>query len=115
LFSEIKSEASEQIDGRAVDVLSGSGQGLPPVKLCFDKQSGLLVRLIRYIDSPLGFNPTQIDYSDYREVAGIKVAFSWVVARPQGRFTVQWDKVQFNVPIDDSKFAKPGHAQAAPN
>ena len=114
-FSEIKSEASEQIDGRAVDVLSGSSPGQAPVRLYFDKQSGLLVRLTRYIDSPFGLNPTQIDYSDYREVGGVKVAFSWVVARPQGRFTVRLDRVQFNVPVDDSKFAKPEQAQAAPN
>ena len=42
------------------------------MKLYFDKETGLLSRSVRYTDSPVGLNPTQIDYSDYREVAGTK-------------------------------------------
>ena len=34
--------------------LSGTNEGQPPVKLYFDEQSGLLLRLVRYADSPLG-------------------------------------------------------------
>jgi len=69
--------------------------------------SFLLVRLIRYIDSPLGYNPTQIDYADYRTADGIKTPFRWTVARPGNRFTIQVDELKQNVPIDDSKFIAP--------
>ena len=37
----------------------------------FDRQSGLLTRVIHYPASAVGRVPTQIDYSDYRPVAGV--------------------------------------------
>jgi len=82
-------------------------QGQPPVRLYFDQSSGLLLRELRYADTPIGRNPTQIDYADYREVDGVKVPFRWTLARVNGRFTIQIQEAQQNVPIEDSKFAKP--------
>ena len=35
------------------------------------------MRQVRYNDSPVGRIPTQTDYSDYREVAGVKMPFKW--------------------------------------
>jgi len=81
---------------------------LPPVRFYFDEQSGLLVRLVRYIGTPLGLNPIQTDYADYRAVDGVKVPFRWTLARvPGGRFTIQVEQIQQNVPVDDEKFSKP--------
>jgi hypothetical protein len=62
---------------------------------------------VRYTDTPIGRNPTQIDYADYREVDGVKVPFRWTLARVNGRFTIQIQEATQNVPIDDAKFAKP--------
>ena len=106
-FSELKVRPDQQIAGRTVNVIRASNPNLPPVELYFDQQSGLLVRMVRYVDSPLGRNPTQIDYADYRDVAGIKQPFQWTVAQPQGRFTVQLDQIEVNVPVEEAKFAKP--------
>ena len=55
------------------------------MKLYFDKKSGLLVRSVRYTNTPIGFNPTRIDYSDYRDVSGVKMPFHWVVTWTDGR------------------------------
>jgi hypothetical protein len=85
-------------------------EGKPPVKLYFDEQSGLLLRLVRYADTPLGLYPTQVDYGDYRELEGIKVPYRWTIARPGGRFTIQIQSAQQNVPVDDAKFAQPAPA-----
>jgi hypothetical protein len=74
-------------------------------RLFFDEQSGLLVRLVRYAETPLGRNPTQIDYADYRDAGGVKIPYRWTIARPAGRFTIQVDQVEQNVAIDDAKFA----------
>jgi photosynthetic reaction center cytochrome c subunit len=82
-------------------------QGQPPVRLYFDQSSGLLLRMVRYTDTPIGRNPTQIDYADYREVDGVKVPFRWTLARVNGRFTIQIQEAKQNVPIDDAKFIKP--------
>jgi hypothetical protein len=78
------------------------------VKFYFDEQSGLLLRLVRYAESPLGRNPTQIDYGDYRETDGVEIPFRWTVAQPDASSTIQLEQVQQNVPINDSRFAKPG-------
>ena len=79
----------------------------------FDKVSGYLLRTIRYEETPLGQNPTQVDYAEYRVDSGVKLPFQWTIARPRGRFTIQIAEIQQNVPVDDSKFAKPA-ATAAP-
>jgi hypothetical protein len=77
------------------------------MRLFFDKESGLLLRSVRYAETPLGRNPTQVDYADYRAQDGVKLPFQWTVARPNGRFTIQVSELQQNVPVDDKKFEKP--------
>ena len=107
IFKELRVQQQEKVDGRATYVVSGIREHRPPAQLYFDQESGLLVRLLRYVDTPLGLNPAQIDYADYREEDGVRTPFRWTIARPGGRFTIQIDQVQQNVPIDDEKFAKP--------
>ncbi|PWU02005.1 MAG: hypothetical protein C5B51_21740 [Terriglobia bacterium] len=95
------------LNDRDVQVLQGMTASKSPVKLYFDKESGLLVRQVRYAESPVGLNPTQIDYSDYRDVAGIKIPFRWTTTWLDGRSTIELTEVQPNVPIDAARFAKP--------
>jgi photosynthetic reaction center cytochrome c subunit len=107
LFNELRAGKSEKIGDREVTSVVGTNEGQVPVKLYFDPESGLLVRLLRYAESPLGRVPTQIDYADYRQVGVVRTPFRWTISRPGGRFTIQLEMVQQNVPIDDAKFAKP--------
>jgi len=106
-LTEWRSGPTETIDNRAVQVVQGRTAGHRPVRLFFDKNSGLLVRLVRYTDSPVGLSPAQIDYADYREVAGVKMPFRWTVTWLDGRSTIELTDVQPNVSIDTAKFAKP--------
>ena len=103
---------TDKVGGREVYLVIGSKAGKPPLRLFFDKETGLLLRTVRYAETPLGRNPTQVDYADYRSEGGVKIPFQWTIARPLGRFTIQVNEVQQNVPVDDAKFAKP--AAAAP-
>jgi outer membrane lipoprotein-sorting protein len=107
LFPQIRRAHPEQIGGAMCDVLIGSGPGRPPVRLYFDQSTGLLVRMVRYAETPVGRNPTQIDYADYRDSEGVKIPFRWTLSRVNGRFTIQIAEVKSNVPLDDAKFAKP--------
>ena len=98
----------EMIDNKEVQVLQGRlTQGGLPVKLYFDSSSGLLVRLVRYTNSLVGVNPTQIDYADYRDVSGVKLPYRWIVTWTDGRSTIELTELRANVPIDATKFAKP--------
>jgi hypothetical protein len=107
LYSKFKVEHGERIDGHDTYLVEGREEGRPPLRLYFDTQTGLLLRLVRYAQSPLGLNPTQIDYADYREVDGVKVPFRWTVSRPGNRFAIQVEEMKQNVPVDDAKFAAP--------
>jgi len=110
IFKQLRVEQPSQINGRTAYVLAGMRENLPPVQLCFDQQSGLLVRVLRFVQTPLGRNPTEIDYADYREQDGVKTPFRWIVARPNGSFTIQIEQMQQNLPLGEDKFAKPAPA-----
>jgi photosynthetic reaction center cytochrome c subunit len=99
--------SSSTIDDRDVNVVQGTGAAGAIATLYFDKASGLLVRQVRYAQSPVGRIPTQIDYADYRDVSGIKMPFQWTVIWLDGQDTVQLDDVRMNVTIDAAKFARP--------
>jgi photosynthetic reaction center cytochrome c subunit len=107
LYQRFDVASGEKIDGRETYLVVGRNEGQAPLRLYLDKESGLLLRLIRYAETPLGRNPTQIDYADYRDASGVKAPFRWTVARPGNRFTVQVEEAQQNVPVDDAKFAPP--------
>ncbi len=106
-FSQFRVGRPEKIgDVQCVSVMA-IRKDQPPVRLWFDEGSGLLVRMVRYAETPLGRNPTQIDYADYQDVEGVKAPRKWTIARPNGRFTIQLTDVQQNVPVEDAKFEKP--------
>lgn len=113
LYEKFRVESGEKIDGHDTYLVVGRKEGQPPLRLYLDAQSGLLLRLVRYAETPLGLNATQIDYADYRESGGVKIPFRWTLARPGNRFTIQITDVKQNVAIDDSKFAPPPPKNAA--
>jgi hypothetical protein len=114
LFSAAELRGTEKVGDRDVYVVVGRREGKPPLRLYFDEQSGLLLRLVRYGETPLGRLPTQIDYADYRDENGVKIPLRWTLARPSGRFTIQVSEVMQNVPVDEAKFAKPPEPQPEP-
>jgi len=109
-FNEVKTVATERIAGRESHVVAGMNSGEIAAKFYFDKESGYLLRILRYTKSPLGRNPTQIDYSDFRTLDGLKVPFQETIARPNSRLTVQIEDAKFNVPVDETKFVRPSAA-----
>ena len=101
------------LDDRNVVVVQGTAPGGSRVKLFFDKDSGLLVRMVMFTTTVIGLNPREIDYSDYREVAGVKVPFKWTAVWTDGRSEFEMTDVKPNVAIDPAKFAKPNPATAS--
>jgi photosynthetic reaction center cytochrome c subunit len=95
------------LDDHAVQVVEGTAAGGTHVKLFFDKQSGLLLRSTRIIDTTVGFVPLHVDYSDYRAVSGIKMPFKWTATWVDGQSTTELSEVQANASVPPTKFAKP--------
>jgi hypothetical protein len=107
IFKQLRVEQSRRINGRDAYVLAGVRENLPTVQLFFDQQSGLLMRVLRFVETPLGCYPTEIDYADYREQDGVKTPFRWTIARPNGSFTIQIEQMQQNLQIKKDEFTKP--------
>lgn len=94
------------IDDKPVDVVQATIGG-SRVKFFFDKQTGLLSRVVRYSKTVVGPVPVEIDYSDYRPVAGVKMPFQWRLTWTDGQSMYTFDDIQANAPIDQAKFSKP--------
>ena len=100
------------IDDKEVVVLQGSADGQPVANFYFD-DTGLLVRFIRWTRTPVGFVPTMVDYSDYRDVQGVKVPFKRVVTQTYMQMTIELANVQPNARIEASIFARPAPGKPA--
>ena len=100
----IEDDEKIQHDVQIVQGMSAPGF---PVKLYFDTESGLLLRSVRYSDSPVGRVPVQIDYSNYKDVSGVKLPFKWISTWTDGRTVFELSSAQVNTAVDSAKFAKP--------
>jgi hypothetical protein len=89
-----------------VQVAQGLSDGQPRANFYFD-QDGLLIRVVVWTRTPVGVVPTQIDYSDYRPVGGVKIPFVRTVSQTYMQMTVKLTDVKPNVQIDASRFAQP--------
>jgi hypothetical protein len=94
------------IDDKPVQILRGTNPGQQPVNFYFDN-SGLLVRLQRWNETLVGPVATQYDYSDYRDVGGVKRPFNWVKTSTRNQVTMIIKEIRPNVVIDAARFAKP--------
>ena len=95
------------VDDQDVQIVQATTPSGFLVKLYFDTKTGLLLRSVRYSNSPVGRVPVRVDYSDYRAVSGVKVPFKRVATWTDGRTVFQLDSVQVNTAVDASRFAKP--------
>ncbi len=101
------------VDDRDVVVVEGTAPQGSRVKLFFDEESGLLLRMVRFTKTVLGLNPSEVDYADYRDVGGVKVPFKWTATWTDGRSEFEMTDIKPNVPIDAAKFGKPALPKSA--
>ena len=105
--------SATSIDDKLMRVVQGTNPRQPPVNFYFDNASGLLVRQLRYMETAVGRVPTQVDYSNYKDVAGVKIPFKWIVTWTNGQATAELTDVQANPTIPATRFARPNPAPPA--
>jgi hypothetical protein len=107
--------AYETIDGKQAVVLTGTPYPNVTEDLAFDRESGLLVRRSVTSGSAGGFGiqalGEQIDYSDYRDVSGVKEPFTVKHSTWNAVTTEKFTDVKINAPVADTVFAKPAAQQ----
>ena len=96
-----------EINEREVMVLQGTLPGNGTATLLFDEETGLLTRMVHWGISPVGRIVQRVDYSDYREVAGVTLPFKWTVTWLDGRSRFELSEVKANERIDPARFNKP--------
>ncbi len=116
-FTGIRMGGKEKIGNRDVYVIAGRTADQKAERLFFDAETGLLLRRIAYIQTPIAVIPEQIDFEDYRDVDGVKLPFTVKVAsvEPGLVSTRKYSEIKLNVPVDDSKFnMSPAPAKSFP-
>jgi hypothetical protein len=113
-FAEAETVEARELDGRPVyDVKLTSAAG-DEVLMTFDRETGLQVAQSFSQVSPTGAIPLRIKMEDYRDVDGLKVAFRQVMDASIATMEQQISSVEFNVEVDESRFAMPSAASGSP-
>jgi outer membrane lipoprotein-sorting protein len=95
------------IDDKDVSIVQGINPGLLPVNFYFDNSSGLLIRMVRWNETPVGPVPTEINYADYRDVSGVKMPFTWTASQTYMQMTIKLSGIQANAQVEPSRFVQP--------
>lgn len=95
------------IDGHEAWTVGASLPDQSRERIWFDATTGLVIRRLVTVTSPVGQIPTQTDYDDYRDVAGVKVPFSVRVSSVNGGATRKYTSIDLGAPVDAKFFAAP--------
>jgi photosynthetic reaction center cytochrome c subunit len=106
-YERFQLRGTENVNGHDAYVVMAWWKGDGADRIYFDVQTGLLLRILHRIESPLGALPLETDYEDYRDVNGLKIPFTLRVTRVDGTTTYTWQKMDANLAIDASRFEKP--------
>jgi hypothetical protein len=106
MYSNLNVQRYANVDG--VNTIVVTGRTAPDVteQLFFDRDSGVLLRRNISTRTALGSLAEQIDYSDYRDVSGVKLPFEVRHATWNQANTLKFTDIKLNVPLDDSLFRK---------
>jgi outer membrane lipoprotein-sorting protein len=99
----------EKIGGKDAYVIKMTPKAGPSTRLFIDAESFMLVRTAVTLNVPqLGGDIEQVvDFSDFRDVDGIKIPFVTKSSNPAQTVTATMSSVKHNADIDDASFAKP--------
>ena len=98
----------EKVGDKDTYVLSVTPATGPASRVWIDTESYLLLKTSTTVDTPETGPLEQItEFSDYRDVDGVKVAFKLSATSAVQSYTVKVTSVEQNVKIDPALFAKP--------
>ena len=100
---------STAIDDKDVQVVQGTSNK-ENINLYFDVDSGLLLRMVRFADTIVGKVPTQLDFSNYKDVNGVKMPFTIITTWTDNQTTTEVTTIQANAAIDAARFNRPAPA-----
>jgi hypothetical protein len=106
-YPQMRVLTKERVADREVYVVGATSRDDSREKLYFDVHTGLLIRKYVAFKTAFGTIPEVMDFTDYRDVNGVKLPFTISWSRPPFGSVKKFTEIKLNVPIDDSKFALP--------
>lgn len=106
-FDRARTVAAREESGRTVyDVELSSASGLTVV-MSFDAETGLQIGQAFDQVTPMGTQPFEVHFEDYREVEGLELAFKQVIDAQIQQIVQEITEVKINVEVDESRFGFP--------
>jgi hypothetical protein len=111
-YKTIRTAGEETVDGKAAWKVEMTPKEGNVENFDFDKDSGLLVRIAMVMSSPLGEIPTDMTFSDYRMVDGIRTPFITTQNAMGQKIVMTFDKIVYNAPVAAGRFDLPDAVKA---
>jgi outer membrane lipoprotein-sorting protein len=108
-ISEVTVAGQEKVGDKDAYVLQITPKTGPGVRMFIDAENFMVVKTIMTINVPLlgGDIEQVVEFSDFRDVDGVKVAFATKSSNPAQTVRATLTEVKHNTEIDESSFAKP--------
>lgn len=103
-YPQMRVLGKEKIEAREVFVVGATSREGDRDKLYFDVASGLLVRKSSAFRTAFGSIPEVMDFSDYRDVSGVKLPFTIKWSRPPFAYVRNFSEIKLNALIDPLRF-----------
>jgi len=103
-YPQMRVLGKENIDAREVFVVGATSREGDRDKLYFDVASGLLVRKSSAFRTAFGSIPEVMDFSDYRDLSGVKLPFTIRWSRPPFAYVRNFSEIKVNSLIDPLRF-----------
>jgi outer membrane lipoprotein-sorting protein len=106
--SKVEVAGKEKLGEKDVIVLVFTPKVGSVSKLYFDAQTWLHVRSVVKMNLPEAGGEIEqtTDLSDYRDVDGVKLAYTLAVSNPAQSVTIRIQKIEHNKPLEDSIFGR---------
>ena len=106
-FDKARTTGSRIIDGKTIYDVTLTSEDGAKIVMGFDADSGLQVDQSFTNTNPMGEMPASVTFHDYRDVDGVLVSHRQIVDMSLAEMVQEITKIEFGVPIDESRFAMP--------
>jgi hypothetical protein len=113
LYSKVETVAVEEVEGRkCYKLVATPKSGGAPETNWYDVETGLMVKTMSIMSSPMGEVASESLISDYKDVGGVKLPHTVITKVAGQTMKMVLEKVETNVDIPAEKFAPPADIQA---
>ena len=108
LFPKMALSGKTKVDDRDAYIVEATTPEGATEKWYFDAETGLLVRRdFERVTLDDGIVLYEVDYDDYKDVDGLKLASTVRRKTPDYTLTYRFTEIKQNIPVEDAKFNKP--------